>query len=293
MTTTYRTSGPWAAVRRGVCEGILHWRWMLIATVAALTFGTVASLPVVRQVARSLGHHPAVQSTDLGMRLQAWVEVLRSFNGNQAVVGQFTTGLTCALLLGLLFKLWLASGLVASVRAGRPLRFAGLVHAANTGFWLQLKLAVLFVPVFVGLALPGFFAWRWAGGVRKVATAAAQVEQANLVVGLVALAGLALFAVWLELARAEAANLEQPKAGARKALVDGLLTLFQRPFASIVLFLLFFLAGAAFMALMSLAQLRIEHAWLSAACVGIATLVAAGCRAMRLTALAAVARRAD
>ncbi len=292
MTThaTQSRVGALQAIGQGFRAGIKHWRWLSLSAVFALLLGGIASLPLTRQLKASLGFNPAGASTDPGDRIQAWVETLRSLAGNAEGMAQFVTGLLCCVIVAWLLKTWLASGLVGSVRSGRGLGYRELIRISNAGFWPQLKQNLLFVVIFVLFALPVFFTFKWVQAVRKTAIAAAQVEQANLVFYLVALLCLFLFALWLEIARANLANADQTSPRIRSSVAQGLKTMFKRPFAVILAFVLFLALGLAALALISMPVSGIANPWLSAVIVALATMVGGAFRAMRLESLARVAR---
>lgn len=282
--------GAFQAIGQGFRAGFKHWRWLSLSAVFALLLGGIASLPLTRQLKTSLGFNPAGASTDPGDRIQAWVETFRSLAANTEGMAQFVTGLLCCAIVAWLLKTWLASGLVGSVRSGRGLGFRELVRISNAGFWPQLKQNLMFVVVFVLFALPVFFTFKWVQGVRKTAIAAAQVEQANQVFYLVALLCLFLFALWLEMARASLANTHLAKPRIRSSLTQGLKTVFKRPFAVVLAFVLFFALGFAALALISIPVSGIANPWLAAVIVVLATMVGGSFRAMRLESLARVAR---
>lgn len=283
-------TGAIQAVAQGFRTGFRHWRWMTLAALFALALGAIAALPMIRQLRSSLGFNPAGASTDLGDRIQAWVESLRSLAGNTENMGQFSTAVVCCALLACLLKIWLTGGLVGSIRGGRGLGYRELIRTANTGFWPQLKQSLMFIPIYIVLALPAFFTFKWVQGIRKTAIAADQVEHANLVFYCVALVSLLLIALWFELSRAALANMQAERPRVRSSLKQGLKTLLKRPFASLAGFILFFLLGLGALALLSSPVTGIHNAWLSALCVAVAAMAGSLFRVMRLETLARVAR---
>ena len=292
MTTETHTGrvGLFQALKEGARAGITHWRWLTLSGLGALLLGFITALPLVRQVKASLGFNPAGASTDLGSKIQAWVETLRAFSANPQGMGAFISALFAAVALALFYKVWLTSGLVGSVRRGRALGFRELVRVANAGFWPQLKQSLLFAVMFVVLALPAVFTFRWLSGVRKVATAAAEVEHASLVFNGVVLVTLFIFVVWFELARAKLANLSEAQPRVRSTVKQGFMAAVKRPIAVLVCFVLFLALGAAALALLTLPAVSLHNAWLASALVALATMAGAAFRVMRLASLARIVR---
>ena len=292
MTTeiSHARIGAFKAIGQSFGASFRHWRWLSLTVLFALLLGWIAALPIVRQLKASLGFNPSAASTDLGDRIQAWVESMRAFAGNTEGVSQFVLGLLSCAIVAWLLKIWLASGLVGSVRGGRGLGYRELIRVANAGFWAQLKQSLIFILVLIVLALPAYFTFKWSSGVGKVAVTAEQTAHAASIVNWVVAVTVLLFLLWFDLARAALSNMSDAKPRVRGTVMKGLKTLFKRPFASIFGFVLFLLLGLGALALISAPLMGIRNAWIALVVVALATAVGGLFRVMRLETLARISR---
>ena len=235
--------GGLRALFRGLGDA-LQWRLLLMWMLGLLLPTAIVALPVWRSLAAQLDHSLQVERIASGFDAMALTDALGNIGQNGAWFGGAGIG---ASMVALLLAPWLGGMVVASIRTGYPLGFAGLVGGGVREYGRMLRtLLWALVPMGVALGVAGMvlgFAYQRTEG----AILAAEVEQAldtALIVGAVL---LVIAHASVEAGRGALAA-DPALRSAVRAWGRGMLLLLRRPLATLLVYLGTALVGYGFAA---------------------------------------------
>lgn len=269
----------------------LQWRLLVLWAVGLLLPTAIVALPVWRSLAAQLDHSLAAERIASGLDPVGMLGAIGTISEQGAWFGGVGLG---ALALTLLLSPWLSGMVVASIRTGYPLGFAGLVGGGAREYGRMLRMLLLsIVPLgiafAIGAALLGF-----ADKQTEDAILAADVDRArNIALG-VTMVLLVLAHAGIEAGRGVMAA-DPARRSALRAWGRGLKLLLRRPVAVLLVYLATALLGYGLAVVFGLLRVQASGAGWGDVLIGLALtqlLVAAIAwgRSARLYALADIAR---
>lgn len=294
MTMTKTTSpsriGLLRALLGGFRAGPRHWRLIVLAWLAGLLPAALAALPVFAMFNRALGEHPDAAGIVRGGDIAPLADAVMTLPGGglSAALEQLGDGLTAAVFLTLLLAPWLAGMLVASLRAGRVLRFGELWAGGWREYGRQFRLLLVSLIPWAGVAIIASAAGYWAhhGEETRVLQSVGEQRQ-QIAMGVMLAAG---FLAWTSIEAARAAfAADGALRSAFHAWLRGLRLMVRRPIA--VLLVMLITAGLGLVVAMMLQRPGIDPRAATGLVLGLAQLAVVALwwtRIARLTALAAL-----
>ena len=285
-----RPRSAWRAIGTGLADA-LQWRLLVLWGIGLLLPTAIVALPVWRSLAAQFDHSLDATRIAAGLEPVAVMGAIGTISDQGAWFGGAGLG---ALVLTLLLSPWLTGMVVASIRTGYPLGFAGLAGGGVREYGRMLRMLLLsIVPLGIafgiGAALMGIADKQTADAILS-----ADVDDArNIALGVTALL-LVLAHASVEAGRGVMAA-DPARRSVVRAWGRGVRLMLRRPVAIVLTYLATALVGYGLALLFGLVRVQLSgsgwlHVLLGLAATQLLVASIAWGRSARLYAMADVAR---